>query len=150
MPGPNDLAEGLPQVSPQQAPQLINLIMKLLDGAGAKDRMKATEQALNTGEDTKQFSDPLIKMGIGAQSLGIDVPTILALIKPPKSQQQQPQRSIQDILPSLAGRIPGNDPARGIVPRPGTFPSPGAIPGGAPGVGAPPGGGLPPPPTLQV
>ncbi len=149
MPGPNDIADNLPQISQQQAPQLISLIMRLLDGAGAKDRMKATEQALNTGEDTKQFSDPLVKMGIGAQSLGVDVPTILALIKPPKAQQQQPQRPIQDILPSLASRIPGNDPARGMVPRPGALP-PGGAAGGVPGIGAPPGGGLPPPPRLQV
>lgn len=147
MPGPNDLAEGIPQVSAQQAPQLIQLILRLLDGAGAKNRLKATEQALNTGEDTKQFADPLIKAGIGAEALGIDVPMILSLLKPPK-QQQQPQRPIQDILPSLAGRIPGNDPGRGIIPGP--LPPAGGLPGGAPGIGAPPGGGLPPPPTLQV
>ena len=136
-----DPAQGLPQIPAEQAPGIIDLILRVLSGAGIKNLSKSGVDLLEQGIDPKQFvNDPLVRAGAGAEAMGISPELILSLIKQPQQQQQQqaPQRPIQDIVASLSAT---QGPAgQGLVP--GQLPQPQGAPGGLPQ------GGLPPPPRF--
>jgi len=143
--------EGLPQISAQQAPQVINLLLKLLSGAGLKNLSKSGGDLQAQGIDPRQFlMDPLIRAGAGVEALGISPELILSMLKQPgggqQQGQQQPQRGLQDIIASVSAQNQGDS---GLVPQqlPQQGPPPGAGPPGAP-PGLAPGGGIPLPPRF--
>ena len=154
--GQDPATEGLPQLTPEQAPQVIDLLLKLLSGAGMKNLSKSGSDLQAQGIDPRQFlMDPLIRAGAGVEALGISPELILSLLKQPggqqQQQQQQPQRSLQDIIASVSAQNQGD---QGLVPQqlgppPGAAGPPpglaGSAPGLVPGGGA---GGVPLPPRF--
>jgi len=134
---PDPATEGLPQVSPEQAPQLINLLLKLLSGAAMKNISKSGKDLQEQGIDPRQFiMDPLVRAGAGVEALGISPELILSMMKQPQQDQQKQQEQqipIQQMMASLSAQNQGDV---GLVPQQ------------IPQAGPPAGGGVPPAPTF--
>ena len=134
---PDPATEGLPQISPEQAPQLINLLLKLLSGAAMKNISKSGEQLQAQGIDPRQFlMDPLVRAGAGVEALGISPELILSMMKQPQQDQQKQQEQqipIQQMMASLSAQNQGD---RGLVPQQ------------IPQAGPPAGAGVPPAPRF--
>lgn len=143
MPVPDPATEGLPQISPEQAPQLINLLLKLLSGAAMKNISKSGKDLQEQGIDPRQFiMDPLVRAGAGVEALGISPELILSMMKQPQQDQQKQQEQqipVQQMIASLSAKLQGD---RGLVPQ--QLPQQGP----PPGAGPPAGGGVPPPPRF--